>query len=276
MWGGETLDPLTDDQGPHCVFKSYGRAAIAFIFFSSVGLCITHCFLAVVLSSYVKQASQSCALLVSTGAAVANTAQHVNLINECFIRAIGFFTMSAALILWLFVGLPSRIPFIESTSRADGVPDELRDEFTHLYDGEVRIMCIDRFSPTANRHRDRICYSIACANTIIILVMFLWGYRRFRLVRESYEPGVLLEWWAEHRADVAQQQEELLRGTKQKAASGSKTATSKTPTAASGKEANGRTRSSSLVSERRASSVKLLDDGYHTGYYAHESDADST
>ena len=38
MWGGETLDPLTDDEGPHCVFKSWGRSAIAVVFFSAIAV----------------------------------------------------------------------------------------------------------------------------------------------------------------------------------------------------------------------------------------------
>ena len=56
MWGGETLDPLSDDTGPHCIYKTRTRGVVAVIFFASVGFCITHCFIGVVVSLYVKQA----------------------------------------------------------------------------------------------------------------------------------------------------------------------------------------------------------------------------
>ena len=111
MWAGETLDPLLDDKGTHCIFKSNVAMMISLVFFSAVALCICSCFVCVVLASYVKQASQAAALLVCTGAAVANTRRHLEAMYMYFIQAIACFVASAGLLIWLFVGLPSRIDF---------------------------------------------------------------------------------------------------------------------------------------------------------------------
>ena len=80
MWAGETLSPLLEDDGPRCIFKTWLHMLFGLGFFLSVAACISYCFICVLLSSYVKQASQGAALLVSTRAAVANTQRHTRVI----------------------------------------------------------------------------------------------------------------------------------------------------------------------------------------------------
>jgi len=208
MWGGETLDPLSDDTGPHCIFKTGTRSLVAIIFFASVGLCITHSFIAVVISLFIKQASQASALLVSPGATVANTRRHMGFIYNCFVRAIAFFLSSATLLLWLFVGLPSRIHF-DIPEEAHDIDWEDGDGVTRMYNGEHTITCMDRFSPDANAARNLLTFSIAALNTLILASMGTWGYYRFNAVRASYEPLALLEWWSQHKAEQARQHEIL-------------------------------------------------------------------
>ena len=38
MWAGETLDPLLDDEGVHCIYKSPLHRILALVFFASVAL----------------------------------------------------------------------------------------------------------------------------------------------------------------------------------------------------------------------------------------------
>jgi len=197
MWAGETLDPLLDDVGPHCIYKSSAHMIISFIFFSAVALCITNCFVAVMLASYIKQAAQGAALLVCTGAAVANTQRHMQYIYNCFTWSVFFFIASAGLLIWLFVGLPSRIPY---APEAEVEEDE---SIIRLTDGAYLITCLDRLSPVANHARDAHGFLIATANTAILVGMGLRGAMRFRAVRASYEPQALLEWWSTHKAQQA-------------------------------------------------------------------------
>ena len=206
MWGGETLDPLTDDTGSHCIFKAGPRKLCAMLFFASVGLCITNCFIAVAIAAYVKQAAQAAALLISPQASVANTRRHMHFIYSCFICAIAFFFVSAMLLVWLFVGLPARIPFDPSSDADESrAPWDDDDGVTEMYDGMHTITCIDRFSPTANRERNDLSFLIATVNSCILLGMALWGYWRFHIVRKSYGVTELLTWWGEYKVELARE-----------------------------------------------------------------------
>jgi len=57
MWAGETLSPLTDDQGPHCIYKSWVSQAFGLTFFLSVAVGVSLCSIVVGLSCFVKQQS---------------------------------------------------------------------------------------------------------------------------------------------------------------------------------------------------------------------------
>ena len=70
----------------------------------------------VTLSAFLKQASQQTALLVSTRASVANTQVHLRLVFRLFVRSISCFVAGFALLIWLFAGLPTRIPFDEKAA----------------------------------------------------------------------------------------------------------------------------------------------------------------
>ena len=213
MWGGETLGPLVEDQGTHCIFKSGVHAVVACLFFSAVAVCITSCFISVVFSSYMKQAAQQAALLVATGAAVANTRRHMAFVNSSFVRAIACFMLSAVLLVWLYVGLPGRIPFAlpESFDAKEIAEAEEEESVTRMYNGEFTIACIDRFDPEHNDFANRLSFTIATLNTAIILGMSAWGFMRFREVRRSYEPAVLLEWWSTYKAETAQMHDAIRR-----------------------------------------------------------------
>ncbi|EOD14959.1 hypothetical protein EMIHUDRAFT_432769 [Emiliania huxleyi CCMP1516] len=110
MWAGETLMPLLEDDSQLCIWKSWYHLFFASVFFIFVAVCISCCLIIVSIVSYIKQAAQEAALIVSTGAAVAVTRQHLNTLNYYFVVAYASFTLSAVLLIILYVGLPSRLP----------------------------------------------------------------------------------------------------------------------------------------------------------------------
>uniref|UniRef100_A0A7S4C3Z4 Uncharacterized protein n=1 Tax=Chrysotila carterae TaxID=13221 RepID=A0A7S4C3Z4_CHRCT len=198
MWAGETLEPLFDDESARCVFKTGQHMVLAVFFFCSVAACISCCFIVVSLSSYVKQASQRAALLVSTGAAVAVTRQHIKVIYDYFVLAVLLFISSAALLIWLFVGLPDRIPF-------EGDPHgEVSELLTHLDNGKYFITCINTYSERANHERDTFSFYLACTNTIVLVGMGVWGYIKFRGVSRTYQARRLLDWYHSEKAENQQ------------------------------------------------------------------------
>ena len=95
MWAGETLMPLLEDDSQLCIWKSWYHLFFASVFFIFVAVCISCCLIIVSIVSYIKQAAQEAALIVSTGAAVAVTRQHLNTLNYYFVVAYASFTLSA-------------------------------------------------------------------------------------------------------------------------------------------------------------------------------------
>jgi len=97
MWGGATLKPLLEDDSQICIWKTWYHLAFAAVFFVTIALCISCGGIIVSLVLYIKQAAQESALLVSTGAAVANTRRHLSSLNRLFVVSYASFALSAVL-----------------------------------------------------------------------------------------------------------------------------------------------------------------------------------
>ena len=133
--------------------------------------------------------------------------------------AITAFLLSATLLIWLYVGLPSRIPFAKHAAEkhVDGAEHTPEDEsVTLMYDGEYTIACLDRFSPEDNAARDRLSLLIATLNTAIIAFLSWRGYLQYCSARTSYEPTTLLKWWRAYKAEQAQLHDAVRQKGKQK------------------------------------------------------------
>ena len=102
MWAGETLTPLLEDESQICIWKSWYHLLFATCFFMLVAVCISCCLIIVSIVSYIKQAAQEAALIVSTGAAVACTRYHLRSLNYLFVLAYTTFTLSAVLLIILY------------------------------------------------------------------------------------------------------------------------------------------------------------------------------
>jgi len=79
------------------VWKTWYHLAFAAVFFVTIALCISCGGIIVSLVLYIKQAAQESALLVSTGAAVANTRRHLSSLNRLFVVSYASFALSAVL-----------------------------------------------------------------------------------------------------------------------------------------------------------------------------------
>ena len=125
------------------------------------------------------------------------------------VHAIGFFIASAGLLIWLYVGLPARIPLSELGAHLAGgadqsggghgggggghgggeaamhAEDERDESVTALYDGSYTIACIDIHIPGHNAARNTQGFAIATLNTLILLGSAVLGYWRFRQVRRD-------------------------------------------------------------------------------------------
>jgi len=213
MWAGETLMPLLEDDSQLCIWKSWYHLFFASVFFIFVAVCISCCLIIVSIVSYIKQAAQEAALIVSTGAAVAVTRQHLNTLNYYFVVAYASFTLSAVLLIILYVGLPSRLPADTAEHRLselsgegesqEGWGSEL-ESIVELFDGTFSITCLDPRNPRDNAVRDSWGAGIAAANTLVILSMSAWGYRKFLFVRQSYKPLQLLSWFVTYQTEQKQ------------------------------------------------------------------------
>lgn len=166
------------------------------LFFILVTACIAFCFIVVVLASYLKQASQQAALLVSTRASVANTQVHIQTVFRHFVRAITCFIVSAALLIWIFAGLPSRVPFKHTINRS--LQGDMIEE---LDTGSYTIMCLDIHSASANWQRDAYMIVLSSLTTLVIAAMVAWGYHTYYLMAATYEPRELLTWYSRHKLE---------------------------------------------------------------------------
>ncbi|KAL3907909.1 MAG: hypothetical protein SGPRY_010001 [Prymnesium sp.] len=218
MLGGDNMVPLMDDEGSRCLYKSWIHMLCGLIFFLSVAGCVSYCFIVVGASSlsvrqldvssiihpplqvtvaaYLKQASQRSALLVSTRAAVANTGMHIKVVFRMFVRSIICFIISAVLLIWLFAGLPSRLPFDYDAAEAawEGAGDA--SYVSQLDDGKYVITCLDPHSVKDQNLRNDYALALAGLTTALIVVMCAWGMHTFYRVRRTYEPRTLLSWYS--------------------------------------------------------------------------------
>jgi len=169
MWAGETLTPLLEDESQICIWKSWYHLTFATMFFMLVAVCISCCLIIVSIVSFIKQAAQEAALIVSTGAAVACTRHHLKALNMLFILAYTTFTLSAVLLIILYVGLPKRIHFEEWTPGSDVVEGEESwtpelDSVINLFDGTHSITCLDPRLPSEDIY---FClYMYACFDVL--------------------------------------------------------------------------------------------------------------
>lgn len=231
MWSGDIIGPLSDDSSARCLYKTWLHMLLGLLFFMAVAACISLCFVVVVIASCaraapsvipssfagrraaprthapsrrsclappgadLKQASQGSALLVSTRAAVANTRVHIRMVYGLFVRAVFCFLGSAALLIWLLIGLPARIPVSPNSDRIEHDDDEL----TRLDNGEYQILCIDVHSPADSAKRDAYSFWLATVNTALITSMCGWGFFVFARVRATYEANELLTWYGKYK-----------------------------------------------------------------------------
>jgi len=165
MWAGETLSPLLKDESQICVWKSWYHIAFGTMFFMLVALCISCCLIIVSIVSFIKQAAQEAALIVSTGAAVACTRHHLKALNVLFILAYVSFTLSAVLIIILYVGLPKRIPFHEWEPESDVLGGEESwtpelESVISLFDASHSITCLDPRLPSEDTYVYLFMYAL--------------------------------------------------------------------------------------------------------------------
>ena len=170
----------------------------------------------VTLSAFLKQASQQTALLVSTRASVANTQVHLRLVFRLFVRSI---SAGFALLIWLFAGLPMRIPFDENAAEQGwaGASDE--EYISALDDGGYTITCLDRHSSADEQLRNSYAYTLGGLTTLLILAMCAWGLHTFEAIKRTYEPRTVLSWYAKHRRQQQQERPPGVNKTRPLAAS---------------------------------------------------------
>jgi hypothetical protein len=172
----------------------------------------------VTLSAFLKQASQQSALLVSTRASVANTQVHLRLVFKLFVRSVSCFVAGFALLIWLFAGLPSRVPFDHAAAEKGwaGASDE--DYISALDDGGYTITCLDRHSSADEALRNSYAYALCGLTTLLISTMCAWGLRTFEAIKRTYEPRTLLSWYAKHRRLQQQGRQQAVNKTRPLAA----------------------------------------------------------
>jgi len=78
------------------------------------------------------------------------------------------------------------------------------ESIVELFDGTFSITCLDPRNPRDNAVRDSWGAGIAAANTLVILSMSAWGYRKFLFVRQSYKPLQLLSWFVTYQTEQKQ------------------------------------------------------------------------
>lgn len=173
----------------------------------------------VTLSAFLKQASQQTALLVSTRASVANTQVHLRLVFRLFVRSISCFVAGFALLIWLFAGLPMRIPFDHDAAEKGwaGASDE--EYISALDDGGYTITCLDRHSSVDEQLRNNYAYTLGGLTTLLIFAMCAWGLHTFEAIKRTYEPRTVLSWYAKYRRQQQQERPQAVNKTRPLAAS---------------------------------------------------------
>jgi len=197
MWAGETLEPLIEDESQICIWKTWYHMLFAAVFFLCVALCISCGLVIVSFVLYIKQAAQKAALLVSTSAAVAKTREHLGMLYYVFVATYLTFTLSAVLLIILFVGLPARLPILLSSDAAESELESIVEQ----YDGSYTITCVDPRETGQNARRDLFGGVLCSMNTLVVASMAVAAYHRFRCVRRSYESAALLSWFVIYQTE---------------------------------------------------------------------------
>ena len=181
MWAGETLVPLTADDSPHCIYKTWWSQLLGACFFMVTALGASFCCIVVGLSCYVKSRSLHEAVRGDHEKAIELTEDFVSQIYANFIGSGVCFVTAIITSFWLFVGVPNAIPWELDAA------DEHDETAMHMHNGEWRITCIDRYSADAQDQRDLYCYLLAWAVTAVILGMSAWGVRQFWQMKSLYD-----------------------------------------------------------------------------------------
>jgi len=203
MFGGETLNPLVNDQSQMCVYKSWYHMLFGLIFFMSVTTSVSCGLILVVITSFIKQATQEAALIVSTGAAVAMTRKHLDVLRQVFMILLTAFTIATGSLFILYVALPKRIEqpepaasISESTAQA-----RMLQEGGGSPADEIWRPCIDVNDPADHASVRAFGTALGVVNSSILLLMASNLIMMYRRVRRSYEPKVLMEWYRVHSAE---------------------------------------------------------------------------
>jgi hypothetical protein len=204
MFAGETLNPLVNDQSQMCVYKSWYHMLFGLIFFMSVTTSTSCGLILVVITSFIKQATQEAALIVSTGAAVAMTRKHLDVLRQIFMILLTTFTCATGSLFILYVALPKRIEQPEpaaSSSGSTATGRMLSAEEGGSPADEIWRPCIDINDPADHASVRAFGTALGVVNSSILLLMGFNLIMMYRRVRHSYEPKVLMEWYRVHSSE---------------------------------------------------------------------------
>lgn len=233
MFSGDTIQPLMDADSQRCLYKSWAHMLLGILFYLSLVACVCYCFIVVTLAAFLKQSSQQSALLVSTRAAVANTQKHITLVYRLFVRSVFAFIVSAALLIWLYAGLPSKIKWDETAAEKAFAGANLSTDVSELDNGSWEISCLNSHSASDSQLRDNYGYAVGISSSVLICVLSVWGIYTYMGVESTYEQSALLSWYANFEI------EEKRRAAAASAAAGDAKKPSAEPSAASPDGAKG-------------------------------------
>ena len=208
MFAGGSSNPLVDDQSQVCVYKSWYHMLFGLIFFMSVTTSTSCGLILVVITSFIKQATQEAALIVSTGAAVAMTRKHLDVLRQIFMILLTTFTFATGSLFILYVALPKRIEQPEptasssaSSSASNATGRLLAEEGGGSAADEVWRQCIDHNDPADHASVRAFGTALGVVMSSILLLMGINLIVMYRRVRRSYEPKILMEWYRVHSAE---------------------------------------------------------------------------
>jgi len=170
------------------------------------------------------QATQEAALIVSTGAAVAMTRKHLDVLRQVFMILLTAFTIATGSLFILYVALPKRIQQLEpaasssnsssgSTSISGSISSShsssgststgrlLAEEGGGSEADAVWRQCIDQNDPADHASVRAFGTALGLVLSSILLLMGFILIMMYRRVRRSYEPKVLIEWYRVHSAE---------------------------------------------------------------------------
>jgi len=168
------------------------------------------------------QATQEAALIVSTGAAVAMTRTHLDVLRQVFMILLTAFTIATGSLFILYVALPKRIQQLEpaasssnsssgstsgsisgsiSSSGSTSTGRLLAEEGGGSEADAVWRQCIDQNDPADHASVRAFGTALGLVLSSILLLMGFILIMMYRRVRRSYEPKVLMEWYRVHSAE---------------------------------------------------------------------------